>query len=572
MNGRKDPHDHGRHDRTEPTLGDIEHLDAPSPSRIEDGLPTVSIDPESRRANAPRPRSHVRSSSGKRGWLWPVLLLVAIGLGVTFWLQQDRLRGMVPTTELNDVLGRAEQALVDGRLDGNDGSSARELFEAARALEPDNDRARDGLRKVGLAEVARADAAVRDGKLDDAEQATNAARELLGGGSDVDRLTQAIAKARGATTQTGTLVEQAQQAMADGKAEEAGALYVRVLAADPGNAVATHGLDKVGDALAVDARKAIDAGDRATAQTKVDRLAALLPGFGELPSLRAALVQDQKADNEDLALALKNGGDALRAGRITGDADDTALAYFKAAQAIDPDNEQARAGLGQVAQALVVQANAAMDGGDVAQARKLLDQAAELAPKSADLAAARAHLADRDRTPKATKSATAEPAITRESSGDETHPPLSAQQTAQLSHMIQQADAAARRGDIMIPPGESAYDLYRGALAIDGNNEAARRGLQNLPSVAVAQFNQALGNGNLSQAGERLSDLNDLSPGEAGLAELRQRLAGAWLDQAEQQLARGDRAGAASALDKARKLAPDNPRLPAIVAHMQAGG
>ncbi|TBR37111.1 MULTISPECIES: tetratricopeptide repeat protein [Dyella] len=561
MNGRKDPHDH----RTEPTLGDIDHLDEPPPSRTEDGLPSLTLDPESRRA--PPTRHRPRQTSSHRGWLWPILLLVVMGLGVTFWLQQDRLRGMVPTTELNDVLGRAEQALAEGRLDGTDGNSARELFEAARGLEPDNDRARDGLRKVGLAEVARADAALRNGKIDEADQATNAARELLGGGSDVDRLSQAIAKARGANTQTDALVSQAQQALADGKAEEAGAFYIKVLAAEPGNAVATHGLDKVGEALSGDARKAIEAGDRATAQAKVDKLAAMLPGYGELPSLRAALVQDRKADAGDVTDAIKQGNDALRAGRIAGPGDDTALAYYKSALAIDPDNDDARAGLGQVAQALIVQANAALDGGDTAQARKLLDQAAELAPKSAELAATRAHLADLGKRPSSDQ-----PVAAAQEAGEDTHPPLTAQQSGELARMVQRADAAARQGNIMLPPGESAYDLYRGALAIDGNNEAARRGLQNLPAVAIAQFNQAIANGNLSQASERLSDLGDLSPGEAGQAELRQRLAGAWLDQAEQQLARGNRPGAAQAIDKARKLAPDNPRLSSVVAHLQAGG
>lgn len=566
MNGRKDQHEHGPHGRTEPTLGDIDHLDAPapSPSGPDDGLPKVTLDPERRR---PSGSSASRTSSGKRGWLWPLLLLVVIGLGVTFWLQQDRLRGLIPNTELNDVLGRAEQSLQDGRLDGTDGSSARELFEAARALEPDNDRARDGLRKVGLAEVARADAALNASQLDQAEQATNSARELLGGGSDVDRLAQAIAKARGAGVETGALVDQAQQAMTDGKPDEAGNLYKRVLAADPGNAVAQHGLDKVGDALAVQARKAIESGDRAASSTSVDRLAALLPNYGELPSLRAALVQDQKADNGELADALKQGQEALRAGHITGAGDDTALARFKAALAIDPDNADAKAGLGQVAQALIVQASAATDSGDNAQAGKLLDQAAGLAPKSAELLAARAHLAD-----SAKRANTAPRNVSGEAPVAEAVPAaLTPQQSADLTRMIQRADAAARHGDIMLPPGESAYDLYRGALAIDGNSEAARRGLQALPGLVTSQFNQALANGNLAQAGERLSDLGDLAPGEAGQAELRQRLAGAWMDQAEQQLARGDRANAAQALNRARKLAPDNPRLSVIAAHLQAG-
>ena len=540
MSGRRDQHESDPQGRTEPTLGNLDQLDAADARdtrKPDDGLPKVTVDAGQRRAHANEGRAarESRASSGKRGWLWPLLLLVAIGVGVTFYLEQDRVRGLLPTTELNDVLGRAEQALHDGRLDGNDGTSARELFEAARALEPDNDRARDGLRKVGLAEVAKADAALAAGKPDEAEQATNAARELLGGGSDVDRLSQAIAKARGASFEAGTLVDQAQQAMSDGRPADAGALYKRILAADPGNAVASHGLDKVGDALAAQAHKEIDAGDRAAASASVDRLAALLPNYGELPSLRAALVQDQKEDDGQLSEAIRLGQAALRAGRISGNGSDTALAHFKDALALDPDNAQAKAGLGQVAQALVVQANAAQDSGDTAQASRLLDQAAELAPKSAELAAARAHLNDTAHRP-------GEGVVPGALPQADAQAELTPQQNAELARLVRQAEAAARNGNVMLPPGDSAYDLYRRALAIDGNNEAARRGLQELPATVVQQFNQALSNGNLQQAGERLNDLGDLAPGEAGQAELRQRLANAWMDQAEERLSGGDRA------------------------------
>ena len=570
MNGRRDQHESDPQGRTEPTLGNLDQLDAADARdtrKPDDGLPRVTVDAGQRRAHANEGRAAraSRGSSGKRGWLWPLLLLVAIGVGVTFYLEQDRVRGLLPTTELNDVLGRAEQALHDGRLDGNDGSSARELFEAARALEPDNDRARDGLRKVGLAEVAKADAALAAGKPDEAEQATNAARELLGGGSDVDRLSQAIAKARGASFEAGTLVDQAQQAMSDGRPADAGALYKRILAADPGNAVASHGLDKVGDALAAQAHKEIDAGDRAAAGASVDRLAALLPNYGELPSLRAALVQDQKEDDGQLSEAIRLGQAALRAGRISGGGSDTALAHFKDALALDPDNAQAKAGLGQVAQALVVQANAAQDSGDAAQASRLLDQAAELAPKSAELAAARAHLNDTAHRP-------SEGVVPGALPQADAQAQLTPQQNAELARLVRQAEAAARKGNVMLPPGDSAYVQYRRALAIDGNNEAARRGLQELPATVVQQFNQALSNGNLQQAGERLNDLGDLAPGEAGQAELRQRLANAWMDQAEERLSGGDRPAAAQALDHARKLAPGNPRLSSITARLQAGG
>ena len=112
----------------------------------------------------------------------------------------------------------------------------------------------------------------------------------------------------------------------------------------------------------------------------------------------------------------------------------------------------------------------------------------------------------------------------------------------------------------------------RQALALDGNNEAARRGLESLSGLAVNQFNQALSIGNLAAANDRLADLADLSPGNTNQGELRLRLAGAWMDQAEQDLQNGNRANAARALENARKLAPGNPRLATLMARLSSGG
>lgn len=517
-----------------------------------------------------------KPAGSKRGWLLPVLLLVLIAVIATAWLNQGWLRGKLPNTELNDVLSRAQQALQAGHLDGQDGTSARELFQAAVALQPDNDRAADGLRQVGQAELAQADASLQAGHLDQAAQQAASARDLLGGGTDVDRLDAQITQARAAQgssqVKTVDLVDQAQQALADGKLEGphgAGALYKQMLQADPNNAVAAHGLDQVGDALAVQAHKAFDANDSTSANATVEELAALQPNNGALPALRAQQAQTRKQDDGALDAELKQGMDAFRAGRIVGQGDDTALSHFKAALAIDPDNADARAGLGKVAQALTVQASAAIDAGDTGQATQLLDQAAALAPKSADLAAARARLNS------TSAQGAASPAGDPNSQADDSVQPsapvvLSPQQSATVARLVQRAQVAAARGDIMLPPGNSAYDLYRNALVIDGSNAVALQGLQALPVQVEKQFNQALSNGNLGQASDMLENLAELAPGEASQSALSDRLAGAWLDQAEQQLSSGDRIGASQSLDRARKLSPNQPRVLDLAARLQS--
>jgi uncharacterized protein HemY len=146
---------------------------------------------------------------------------------------------------------------------------------------------------------------------------------------------------------------------------------------------------------------------------------------------------------------------------------------------------------------------------------------------------------------------------------------LSPEQNAAVAQLVQRARMATKNGDIMIPPGDSAYDLYRSALAIDGNNDAAMRGLQALPGQVELQFNQALAAGKLKQADDMLANLAELAPGDAVQNALSDRLTIAWLDQAEQQLARGDRIDAGQSLAHARKLAPNNPRVLDLAARLQ---
>lgn len=565
---RRDPHEPKAHERAEPTLGNLDQLDTDVDTPPREPRATRDEPPARRPPRAPRPR---------RRWLLPALvvaLLVVIG---GMWVEQNRLRSLLPRTELNDVLGRAQQALAAGHLDGTDGTSARELFQAAIALEPDNDAARNGLHQVGVAELAQADAAVQAGQLDIATQKAAVARELLGGGSDVDRLDQMIAAQRNSQVRISTLVQQAQQAVAAGQyggPDGAGALYQRVLQASPGNAVASHGLDQVAAALAAQAQQALAAGDTATADAAIEQISSLQPNNAALPGLRAARAQAGQQDNAALDAMLQQGDAALRAGRIDGPGEDTALTHYKAALALSPGNPQAESGLGKVALALTVQANAAMDAGDYTQAASLLDRAAPLAPKSAEVAEARARLQGHHQAPPAPPAKTGAQGlatVTTDNADETVQPPLSAADSAKLAGLLQRAQAAVARGDIMMPPGNCAYDLYRNALAIDGNNVTARQGLQALPQVVQQRFERDLASGNLASADAMLDNLHDLAPGDTNLAARRQRLGSAWLDQAQQQLAQGNRSGAAQALDHARRLTPSDPRVQQITTRLQTG-
>ncbi|MBN8715085.1 MAG: hypothetical protein J0H50_14175 [Xanthomonadales bacterium] len=589
MTRRRDPYEERPPGRTEPTLGDLSGLDA---AQAEPAA-RFSATAGERLAPGPPPRRRRR-----RVWVVVVLLLLAAVVAVA-WVNQGRLRGMVPRTALNDVLGRAQQALQQGHLVGSDGSSARELFQAVLAMEPDNDAAHKGLQQVGRDLVADADASLRAGQVEQAALEAAQARELLGGGSDLDQLDRRIQAARAPGPATPDLVARAQQALAAGRldgADGAAALYAEIAHADPGSAVARHGLDQVGVALATRAQQALDAHDLGAADGLIQQLARLQPSNGALPALRAALTQAQDAasagstatalaaaaaasapapapappspsavDTQALAAQLDQAQAALRAGRIAGSGDDTALAHYRAALQLDPDNAAARDGLHLVARALTVQANVAIDVHDGARAASLLDQAAALDPGSAQVAAARARLGPSGHSDAAVKTA-----------GDEGNAglamaapmALTPQQRAEIAELVRKAKAAAQRGDIMMPPGDSAYDLYRSALAINGNDPAALQGMHDLPDRVRARFQGELAAGQLAAASNTLADYVALVPNDTRHAAMTAQLAGAWFDQTRQRLAQGDQAGAAQALDHARRLAPHDPRVAELSAQL----
>ncbi len=564
--------DHGRH-RTEPRLGNLDHLDAPSkrPPPADD-LPRVRAG--ERPARAPR-RSRTpphRAPSRLRSWLWPLLTILVVAILALAWVNQDRLRALLPRTHLNSMLVHADQALAAGHLEGSDGTSARELYARVLQQEPDNSHALRGLHQVGEAELARASSAIKAGHDDAAARHLANARRLLGGGAGVEKVAHALQAARHPPEHNAATIERARKALAAGKItgpQGAAALYRQVLKGDPDNAVARHGLGKAGDQLAARADAALDQGDLATAAALVGELGQSLPHDGDLPALRARLSQARQASRDAIQAHLQKGQAYLRQGHFTGNGGDNALAEFQAVLQLDPDNQQAQDGRKQVAQALVLRATAALDSQDAVQARSLLDQATKLAPHLPDLALARSRLAamappsgakDTD----AASSSAATDTVTA-------HPPLSPLQQVEIRQLVKRARNAADAGHFMLPPGDSAYDLYREALTIDANNAAARRGLQALPDAVSQRFDQALAAHRLQQAGEYLDTLRSLDPGGERARPLGKRLADAWLDRAQAHLDEGDHQAARKALDAARRINPDDARIKVLAVRLRNG-
>ena len=483
--------------RTEPVLGNLDRLDDP----------LVRDTPPAHRRPVPPPRPQRR-----RTWLWLLVLLVVVVIAGVAWSQRQTLRSWMPQTQLNSLLERADNALAAGRLDGHQGDSARELYSAARALQSDNDRALTGLRNVGEGEFAMAREALAGGDVEQAEDRARKAMALLGGGSELDQLNKTIALKKAQGTKLASLVDRAAQALADGQLDGkhgAAALYRQVLTAEPGNAIARHGLDKVGVELATRVRTALGNTDMDTARKTIHTLAGLLPDFSDLPALRAEFAGAEKQAEEARLKLLAQADAYLAAGAITGSGDDNAVAIYQRVLKDDPDNNDARAGLQKAASTLLQQAGQRLDTGDLGEAEALLAEVGRLEPGLSNLSAARARMLQLRQ-----KQADQPPAAA----------PITAQQRARAQGLVTRAQAAAVSGDLMLPPGQSAYDLYRSALALDPDNSDAMAGLASMPGQARSLFDEALANHDTARAARLLAAFAELAPGSSALPGMRSKL------------------------------------------------
>jgi serine/threonine protein kinase len=504
------------------------------------------------------PRRRVaRERSGSRKSLWfgiAAVLMAAAALAA--WQFQGRLRALIPNTELNGLIARADKALAAGRLVGTQHDSARELFEAARTLDPDNEQAREGLNKVGLKLLEQARIALTRNDLAAMKTDIDAANEVLGGGAEIEQLRAQERAAETRSTADEALLAKADAALAAGKLIGSGSaaeMYQHVLDADATNALAANGLKKVGERLVEQTRAAIADGNIDLANQHIIELTALSPSHPAIPELRGDVAKLHASDNEALEKTLGRAEAQQRAGRHGGD--DGAIALFQGVLKKAPDNARARSGLRQIAQALTAQANAALDADNTAKAEKLLQQAEVAAPDLAELRSVRSRLRE----------------LREQADIAKQQQPVSPAEQARIAGLLEEADKALIEGNLIEPPGDCAYDKYRAILRIDKDNAKAMAGLARIPGRARELFEQIV-KSDPRKARAHLDAIAQSDPGAAVLPALRDRLADAYVDQASARLEQNRRADAERALQSARELSPANPRIAPLETKLQGAG
>lgn len=461
-----------------------------------------------------------------------VLLLVALAamrhrIGNWLW----------PDSKATELRVRAEQALRAGRISSADGTGARELYEAALAIQPDQLEAQAGLGRVALAALAQAERAAVAGRFDEARAGLQLARELEAPRERAAAVAAMLGKREAAHAGIDALLARAEAAHAAGHLDDgdnaALPLLQRVLAVAPRNQRAVEAREDALTDLLHPARDALRAGDALGVARRLRRAEAFDPGHVDLPELRAGLARLLERRQQRLQ--------ALVTARRYEPAAETCLLLREASDG---------AALPSSCSSAVV--------AELASRAKAFGEDFDIAASTRVIALARALAADDPRVREAER----ELAQARLGARRLPQPARDPKRAAgDVRRLLADAARAQARGDWLTPPGESAWDKLRAARALAPADPRVRAASRAMEPAAQRCHADALRDNDLRQARTCFDAWRQLDPADPALPQARQRMAQRWIAIGGEWLESGQVAKARHALDEAEGLDPRAPGL-----------
>lgn len=501
------------------------------------------------RASGTRVRWQDGQAWARAHWRW--LAVAGLGFVVVLAALRQPLADLIwPQNRTQALLVQAETALARGHLSAADGSGARELFEAAAAMDPDRGEPVQGLARVADAAVAQAQAALQADDVAGTHAALGLARALSAPRQAVEPVAAQLRAREAAHAGLDALWAQAQAAQASGHLhgapDAALPLYARILEFEPGDAQVLRAREDAIAEVLQQAREDLRGGALGPAAAAIAVARGYDPGHMDLPDTQARLAEEREA-------ALQRAHADLDAGRI-----ERASAGYQALLAIDPQAEDAQAGLVQAGLALAQRAVRLAGDFRFSDADAALAQARTLAPGHEAVEAAAGRV-DTSRQLRAQMT-----------------PQMPAQQRrAQVRALLEQAQAAEARGDLLTPPGDSAYDKLRAARALAPDDREVQQATARLLPRARDCFDQAMRGNALGRARNCLDARVALDEAAPALSRARRQLAQRWLAVGDERLAAGELQGAQAALQAAREIDPATPELAGFAGRVRvasAGG
>jgi serine/threonine-protein kinase PpkA len=186
---------------------------------------------------------------------------------------------------------------------------------------------------------------------------------------------------------------------------------------------------------------------------------------------------------------------ALQSDQLTAPADDNAYLHYQRALALEPGNQEAVAGIAEIARRHAAMAEADMTQANFAAAKTHVEDGLGVAPENARLLALQRELADLA--------------------------------TSEIERYLLQAQAALDAYRLTTPAEDSAYFYYQQALALSPGHAEALQGIDRIADRYADLAERNIDQYNYSQAKVYVRKGLDLRPGHQRLLALQERTSAA---------------------------------------------
>lgn len=541
--------------RRDPSFGDVRPVARAEPAFGQ-------IDPSMDQAAWRRPVQENRSGSSR--WPWVLMMLLIAVLGVSYW-QRDAINAQIAQWRdggtPSDVLASARKQEAAGVLfDGTD-ADALSRYEAALAAEPQNVSAKAGVERVLSSLLEQTQTLI--------SREPAAAERLLARlertqAQDV-RVRTLRARLQPQNTPANLSVlrsidERLELALRAERAREwfgaRGALaqYLLILREDATNTRAQSGLKTAQKAALEQLEQAIKSDDAGQIERINREWEAVEPSSQERQVRMLSWRSRQNADDEkvaNIARWLQQAQSALGSGQLVSPKGESAVDLYKLVLQSDPANAAAKAGLAKVQQALLDQAENAIQAGRLDMADKLLQQARVHGSASRSIARLTDQLENKRRTTELSEVQ-----------------PLNEAETQIRAGIMEQIDAALAQDRLLDPPGSNAFDLLRKAQRTGPGADITER-VERLSGALKVRLDEHVESSDFEAAANVLSALQSLGP-DPSLSATKRRLSESVVSDIRAKLGMGAVDAAERRLSLLKQLDRNHPELQELQVQMLA--
>jgi len=240
-------------------------------------------------------------------------------------------------------------------------------------------------------------------------------------------------------------------------------------------------------------RDAFDNHDLPRTRLLADQLKQSFPRVAN--SERFQRMEERLAQAEAVQSHIQRAKDFFMADSLIQPEGINALAEYRAALALAPDNIEAQLGVQSIADTLLLTAKEHQMNGELEHALEVTTEGLKVLGDNPELLALQKQLQDAEKNQKI------------------------------IINQLADADKQYRAGKLVSPKGNSAYDHYQAVLKQDPNNSAAKTGLANIERQLISKVNIGIRNAEFDQAESALATAGRYFGNSQAYSKAKQQLA-----------------------------------------------